>query len=171
MTLLLDCAILCLVIYLADFLILTDTRQQKEKHIIQEFDKQKILHIQTKLDSADYMAVRFKDGQMVKDYTTLIDTKNGLLEVAGNLCHTAEHNRVVREIELASKLGCKTFVFLIGQDGISNAEDIISWRSPHTRVAGKTLLKVMNTFSKHHNCKFIIVPKNEMGSKIIQLLS
>ena len=154
-----------------NFFILTDTRQQKEKHIIKEFDKQKIFHIPTKLDSADYMAVRFKDGEFIKDYTTLIDTKNGLLEVAGNLCHTAEHNRIIREVELAKKLGCRSFVFLIGEDDVKTKEDIINWSSPHTKVKGLTLLKIMNTFSKNHGCKFIIVPKNEMGIKIIQFLS
>ena len=154
-----------------NFFILTDTRQQKEKHIIKEFDKQGIFHIPTKLESADYMAVRYINGKFVKDYSTLIDTKNGLLEVAGNLCHTTEHARVVREVELAQKLGCKNFIFLIADDKIQKKEDIYKWKSPHTKICGAVLLKVMNTFSKHHNCKFIIVPKKEVGSKIIQILS
>ena len=64
-----------------NFLILTDTRQQKEKHIIKAFDKQGIKHIQTKLDSADYMALRFKDNQFVFDFSTLIETKKDLLEI------------------------------------------------------------------------------------------
>lgn len=154
-----------------NFFILTDTRQQKEKHIIKEFDKRDIFHVQTKLDAADYMAVRYIDGKFVKDFTTLIDTKNGLLEVAGNLCHTAEHARVVREVDLAHKLGCKNFIFLIADDKIRSKEDLYKWWSPHTKIKGNVLLKVMNTFSKHHNCKFLIVSKNEVGSKIIELLS
>ena len=152
-------------------MILTDTRQQKEKHIIKEFDKQGILHIPTKLESADYMAVRYINGKFVKDFTTLIDTKNGLLEVAGNLCHTAEHARVVREVDLAHKLGCKNFIFLIADDKIKTKEDIYKWWSPYTKIKGITLLKVMNTISKNHNCKFLISSKKEIGSKIIQLLS
>ena len=52
-----------------NFVILTDTRQQKEEHIIKEFDKQCILHIQTKLDSADYMALRYDEEKgFYKDY-------------------------------------------------------------------------------------------------------
>ena len=47
------------------FIILTDTRQQKEKHILKEFDKQEILHIRTGLPSADYMALRY-DGKKGK---------------------------------------------------------------------------------------------------------
>ena len=96
---------------MSDFLILTDTRQQKEKHIIKAFDKQNIKHIQTKLESADYMALRFQNGEFVFDYSILIDTKKDLLEMAGNLCHTLEHQRIIREIELGQKLGCKRFIF------------------------------------------------------------
>ena len=44
-----------------NFLILTDSRQQRESHIIKEFDKQGILHIRTGLPSADYMAVRYNE--------------------------------------------------------------------------------------------------------------
>ena len=154
-----------------NFFILTDTRQQKEKHIIKAFDEKKIFHIPTKLESADYMAVRYINGKFIKYFTTLVDTKNGLLEVAGNLCHTSEHNRVVREVDLAHKLGCKNFYFLIADDKIRSKEDLINWHSPHTKVKGSTLLKVMNTFSKHHNCKFLIVSSTDIGSKIIQLLS
>ena len=97
-----------------DFIILTDTRQQKEKHILKEFDKQKILHIRTNLESADYMAVRYNEQKgFYKDYSILIDTKKDLLELCGNLCHTSEHERVKREIEKAKQLGCKKFIFLL----------------------------------------------------------
>lgn len=156
---------------MSDFLILTDTRQQKEKHIIKAFDKQNIKHIQTKLESADYMALRFQDGEFVFDYSILIDTKKDLLEMAGNLCHTLEHQRIVREIELGQKLGCKRFIFLIGEDNINSLDDIKNWSNPRTQVKGETLLKVMKTFKQHHNCEFVIVAKNKMGDFIIKLLS
>ena len=42
-----------------NFLILTDTRQKSEDHILKEFDKQGILHIRTGLPSADYMTIRY----------------------------------------------------------------------------------------------------------------
>lgn len=49
-------------------------------------------------------------------------------------------------------------------------EDIKNWSSPHTKVKGETLLKVVATMSKKYDVKFIIVPKKEMGAKIIELL-
>jgi hypothetical protein len=153
-----------------DMLILADTRQQKDSHIIKYFDKEKISWIRSSLESADYMAVRYDNG-FVKDYSTLIDTKKDLLELCGNLCHSSEHARVVREIELGQSLGCTNFIFLIADNDIKTAEDIKLWSNKNTKVKGETLLKIMTTFKQHHNCRFIIVPKKEMGQKIIELLT
>lgn len=154
-----------------DFIILTDTRQQKEKHILKEFDKQKILHIRTNLESADYMAVRYDNKKgFYKDYSILIDTKKDLLEICGNLCHTSEHERVKREIEKAKQLGCKKFIFLIAEDKIKTSEDIKHWKSKFTRVKGNVLLKIMTTMAKKYGVKFIICPKKNIGKKIIEIL-
>lgn len=153
------------------FVILTDSRQKVEEHILKEFDKQNILHIQTKLDSADYMALRYDEEKgFYKDYSILVDTKKDLLEICGNLAHTNEHQRIVREIDLAHKLNCIDFVFLIGEKNIKSVEDIKNWTNKHTKVSGSTLYKIMSSFKEHHNCRFIIVPKAKMGAKIIELL-
>lgn len=153
-----------------DFIILRDTRQQKENHIIKEFDTQNVLHIQTKLESADYMALRHDEKGFYTDYSVLIDTKKDLLELCNNLAHTSEHQRVVREVELGHKLGCTDFVFLIGENNIKTINDIKSWSNKHTKVKGETLYKIMNTFKEHHNCRFIIISKKKMGEMIIKLL-
>ena len=154
------------------FVILRDTRQQKEAHIIKEFDKQEILHIQTKLDSADYMALRYNEEQGIyKDYSVLIDTKKDMLEICGNLAHSSEHFRLVREVDLGKSLGAKEFIFLIGENNIKSESDIKNWSSPHTKVRGETLLKILKTFKEHHDCKFIFVDKKDMGKKIVELLN
>ena len=61
---------------------------------------------------------------LYKDYTTIIDKKDGLLELAGNLCHTHEHERIKHEIAKARELGCINFIFLIQDNKIKTAEDI-----------------------------------------------
>lgn len=142
-------------------IILCDTRERKNKKILEHFDKVGQDYIISKLDAGDYM--------IYKDYSTIIDKKDGLLELSHNLCNTLEHARVVREIEKAKELGCKNFIFLV-QSNIKTEEDIKKWKSPHTKVKGEVLLKVLKTFKNHHNCKFIFVPKKDMGAKIIELL-
>ena len=155
---------------ISDFIILTDTRQQKENHITKTFDKQGIIHIRTGLPSADYMALRYEQGKgFYLDYSVLIDTKKDLLELCGNL--TKDHDRLVREIDKGHELGCEEFVFIIGDTKIKTIEDIKKWSSPHTKIKGYVLLKIMQTFKDHHNCKFVIVPKKEVGNKVIDLLS
>lgn len=153
------------------YVILTDSRQRKEEHILKEFDKQGILHIQTKLDSADYMALRYDEEKgFYKDYSILVDTKKDLLEICGNLAHTNEHQRLVREVDLAHKLNCSDFIFLIGEKNIKTIDDIKNWSNKHTKVSGATLYKIMCSFKEHHNCRFIICPKKDIGKKILELL-
>jgi len=142
-------------------LIIVDTREKGHKKILEHFDKVNQDYIISKLDAGDYM--------LYKNYSTIIDKKDGLLELSHNLCNTLEHARVLREIELARSLGCKEFIFLV-QGNIKSAEDIKNWSSPHTKVKGETLLKIIKTFKEHHNVKFIFVPKKDMGKKIIELL-
>ena len=154
-----------------NFVILTDTRQQKEEHILKEFDSQGILHIRTGLPSADYMALRYDEKKgFYKDYSILVDTKKDLLEICGNLAHTSEHQRLVREVELGQSLGATNFIFLIGEKNIKTIDDIKNWSNKHTKVSGTTLYKIMCSFKEHHNCRFIICSKKDMGKKIIELL-
>lgn len=123
------------------------------------------------MESADYMAVRYDSKKgFYKDYSILIDTKKDLLELCGNLCRSTEHERVKREIAKGKKLGCKNFIFLIGEDKIKTAEDIKKWKSKYTKVKGSVLLKVMSTMAKKYEVKFIICPKKNMGKKILELL-
>ena len=142
-------------------ILICDTRERKNKHILDYFEKNNQDYIISKLETGDYM--------YYKDYSTIIDKKDGLKELAYNLCRQAEHDRVIREIELAQSLGCKNFIFLV-QCNVKSEEDIKKWKSPHTKVKGETLLKVLKTFAEHHNCRFIFCERKKMGERIIQLL-
>ena len=156
---------------MSDFIILTDTRQQKEDHILKEFDKQGFLHIRTGLPSADYMALRHNNEQgFYLDYSVLIDTKKDIEEIAGNLCNSQSHERIKREIFKGQELGAKEFIFLINGGKVKTIEDLQNWTSKRTKVKGTTLLKIMNTMKQKYNVRFIIVPKKNMGQIIIKLL-
>ena len=143
-------------------IIICDTREKGNKKILEHFDKVGQDYIVSKLDAGDYT--------LFKDYTTIIDKKDGLLELTGNLCHTHEHDRIKREIAKARELGCQNFIFLIQDSKIKSVEDIANWTSPHTKVKGETLLKIMRTMKQKYGVRFIIVPKKNMGEMIIKLL-
>lgn len=143
-------------------LIICDTREKGNKKILEYFDKVGQDYIISKLDAGDYMKF--------KDYTTIIDKKDGLLELSGNLCNSKEHDRIKREIAKARELGCQNFIFLIQDNKIKSVEDIATWTSPHTKVKGETLLKIMSTMKEKYGVRFIIVPKKNMGEMIMKLL-
>lgn len=144
-------------------LIIVDTREKGNKKIIEYFEKVNQDYIISKLDSGDYM--------IYKDYSTIIDKKDGLLELAGNLCNTPEHERIKREIARAKELGCTNFIFLIQDNKIKSLEDIKNWSSPHTKVKGETLLKIMQTMKQKYQIRFMFCPKKEVAKKILELLN
>lgn len=144
-------------------IIIVDTREKGHKKILEHFDKVGQDYIISKLDAGDYM--------LFKNFSTIIDRKNNLLELSSNLCRTSEHERVKREIQRAKDLGCENFIFLIQDNKIKNVEDIKNWSSKYTKVKGSTLLKIMQTMKKRYGVRFIVVPKKDMGRKIIELLN
>lgn len=153
-----------------DYLIVCDTRQQKDNYITKYFDKNGIQWIRDNLPSADYMRIRWNGG-FVKDYTTLIDTKKDVLEIVGNLCHTSEHERIKRELERAKELGCENFIFLICDDKITRVSDLQTWANPHTKIKGQTLIKIMVTMTQKYGCRFIFTSRKNAGAKIIELFN
>lgn len=143
-------------------LIIVDTREKGHKSILKYFDEHNIDYITSKLNYGDYM--------IYKDNSVVIDRKDSLLEMAHNLCSTLEHERIKAEIQRAKDDGCKEFIFLIAESKIKSVEDIKNWSSPYTKVKGETLLKIMITMKNKYGVRFIIVPKKDMGKKIIELL-
>lgn len=144
-------------------IIICDTRERKNKKILEYFDKIGQDYIVSKLDAGDYM--------IFKHFKTIIDKKDGLLELSHNLCNLAEHERLKREIRRAKELGCKNFIFLIQDSKIKNAEDIKKWKSKFTKVKGETLLKIMNTMRRRYDVRFIFTSRKNMGKVIIDLLN
>ena len=143
-------------------LIIVDTREKGHQKILEYFTKINQDYIISKLDAGDYM--------LYKNYTTIIDKKDGLLELVHNLCKKNEHERIKREITKAKELGCKNFIFLIQDNKIKTIEDIKKWESQYTKIRGEVLLKIMQTMKQRYDIRFIICPKKDMGKMIIKLL-
>lgn len=150
--------------------ILCDTREKGNQSVINYFKRKHVGFITKKLDAGDYM--------LMGDPTTIIDRKDNLDEILHNLIgrkktkngYLKEHDRLVREVERAHEMGCQNFIFLIAATKIKTKDDLKNWRSEYSRVTGETLLKIMQTFAKHHGCKFVFIPKRSMGKKIVDIL-
>lgn len=144
-------------------LVVVDTREKKNKKILEYFDKIGQDYIVSKLDYGDY--------QFYKDNEVVIDRKDNLLEMSHNLCNTLEHERINREIQRAQQNGVQKFIFLISESKIRNQSDVENWSSPHTKVKGTTLLKIMKTMKQKYNISFVFCSKKDIGKYIVQLLN
>lgn len=144
--------------------IIVDTREQKYNHVTNYFDEQNIKWVRSKLICGDY--------QNPLNPTVIIDRKKDLQEVAGNVCQ--QHDRFVRELELAKELGYKLIV-LVEEPNIKQLIDVCGWynwrkkKNPRA-VSGKTLYKIMSTISDKYNVSWEFTSKQNCGKRIMELL-
>lgn len=141
-----------------------DSREQKYDHVINYLDSQGIKWVRSKCVVGDYVNL---ENPMV-----VIDRKKDLQEVAGNVCQ--QHDRFVRELELARDLGYKLIV-LVEEPNITTLTNVCSWynwrrkRNPKA-VSGKTLYKIMLTMSQKYGVEWQFTTKGKCGERIVELL-
>lgn len=141
-----------------------DSREQKYEHVTNYFDSKGIKWVKSKCVVGDYVNL---ENPMV-----VIDRKKDLQEVAGNVCQ--QHERFVRELELAKELGYKMIV-LVEDPTITSLSNVCSWynwrrkKNPKA-VSGKTLYKIMFTISQKYDVTWEFTTKQDCGKRIIELL-
>ena len=115
---------------------------------------------------------------VVGDYVNLenpmvvIDRKKDLQEVAGNVCQ--QHERFIRELELAKELGYKMIV-LVEEPTMTCLEDVChSYKKKKKKnpkaIAGRTLYKIMLTISQKYDVEWKFTSKEKCGERIVELL-
>jgi ERCC4-type nuclease len=145
--------------------IIVDTREQKYNHVTDYFDKEDIKWVRSKLICGDY--------QNPLNPTIIIDRKKDLQEVAGNVCQ--QHERFVRELELAKELGYK-MIILVEEPNITALTNVCSWynwrrkKNPKA-ITGKTLYKIMKTMESKYGVSWEFTTKENCGKRIVELLS
>lgn len=142
-----------------------DSREQKYDHITKYFDSQGIKWVRSKCVVGDYVNL---ENPMV-----VIDRKKDLQEVAGNVCQ--QHDRFVRELELAKELGYK-MIILVEEPNITSLPKVCSWynwrrKSNPKAVTGKTLYKIMSTMQDKYGVEWLFTKKEHCGKRIIELLN
>ena len=145
-------------------IIQVDSREQKYDHIIKHFDSQGIKWVRSKCVVGDYVNL---ENPMVD-----VDRKKDLQEVAGNVCQ--QHDRFVRELELAKELGYK-MIILVEEPNITALPNVCSWYNWRSKknpkaINGKTLYKIMSTMSEKYDITWEFTTKQNCGKRIIELL-
>ena len=141
-----------------------DSREQKYEHITKYFDSKGIKWVKSKCVVGDYVNL---ENPMV-----VIDRKKDLQEVCGNV--TQQHDRFVRELELAKELGYRMIV-LVEEPNVKDLVDVCSWynwrRKKNPRaINGKTLYKIMKTMQDKYGFEWRFTTKQKCGETIVKIL-
>lgn len=122
----------------------------------------------SKLLFGDYM--EYSRPQLV------IDRKQNIAELAKNC--TIEHERFRREMDRAAKAGA-TLVILVEQNRykdrdewveVRTIEDLIRWSSPHTKVRGEKVYRVLASWTAKFPLRVEFCDKRQTGRRIVEIL-
>lgn len=110
-----------------NLMILYDTREQQNQHILDYFDSKKVPYKRKKIDEGDYTAIITKREEMgiYRDlyFPVAIERKNSIDELAGNLAEktdTHDDIRLMRELRRAKEKGIKMFLVVEDERGLKN---------------------------------------------------
>ena len=145
-------------------IIIEDTRNKPDKHE----------RLNAQLEILGHQVVRSKlyvgDYSTTKNQSICIDTKEDILELAGNICGK-QHARF-REECIRAQEGQIRLIILIEEE-----TPVYKWVSPKnkarrslTQVKGETLYKAMQTMSQKYGVEFRQCSKNETAQIIASIL-
>ena len=153
-------------------MILIDTREQANKHILRVFDRLDIDYCDTVLTVGDYSST---------ESDVVVERKKDLAEFAGN-CGKG-HHRFKRELERAKDMGIKVVV-LIEQD--TTFEGLRSWVNPRGKVTyrklvngekkpiypmcGEQIAKICEAWMSKYDLEVKFCDKSESAEKILKIL-
>lgn len=168
-------------------IILEDTRQQDQKHMIKHkwFADNGIEIRRTKLYVADYT--------LPTNQSVCIDTKKDIQELIGDICGK-KHDTFREELIRAQEAGIQLIILVenkggeIGRTGIFNPtirklDELHSWKNPRlfirrngkqlypTATKGSTLMKACYTMETKYGCRFLFTTPEESGAEIVRLLN
>ena len=164
--------------------IIVDSREQKWKHVQDGFDRLGLKWVRSKLYVGDY--------GRVDNLSTVIDRKQDLQEVAGNLIQ--EHECFRKECIRARDADIRLIV-LIEEPGLESVEDVKSWINPrrgawerisraHSAgrllatkipkkppVNGVTLAAIMTSMAERYGVQWMFCPRDHTAGRIADILA
>ena len=147
-------------------LILCDSREQRNKHVTDYFEKNGIQYLpRVSFETGDY--------REISNEKLIVDRKANLTEVCGNVCQ--QHERFRREVIRAHEAGIQLVILIEHGHGITSIEDVERWVNPRlkknkTATSGGTLAKIMRTFSERYGVRWEFCRKEETGARIVEIL-
>ncbi len=110
-----------------NFMILYDTREQLNSHVLDYFDKKNVLYKKKKIDEGDYTAIITKRSDMgiYRDiyFPVAVERKYSIDELASNLSEETDSRddiRLIRELQRAKTKGIKIYLIVEDKNGMDN---------------------------------------------------
>ena len=142
-------------------MLICDSKEKKNEHILRYFDRHGIDYEIRKLDVGDYM---FEGG------TISVDTKRSVDELASNMLNRNDHARFLREAKRAADSGIKLIV-LLETSKYKAIPDLATWRSKYSGISGRSLMDAIYKTHIAYGVEFLFCPKISTGRRIVELLS
>lgn len=161
-----------------------DSREKARaiQKIIKTFDASGVKHFTSKLLVGDYMSL--------DNPRLIIDRKQNLQELVGNINTKKEHDRFRRELLKAIDAGIKLVILIEHGGDIVCLEDVYFFYQPEMQrtrwktvdgkkmqeqytqkaIDGKKIYKSMCTIRDRYNVDFYFCQKKDTGKRIIEIL-
>ena len=148
---------------LKDILILTDSREKKNQHILEYFDKMEIPHRMEKLDVGDYELHLPNYPELGLSGKFVVERKGSLTEIAGNF--TKGRDRFAREFERAK----------VNNQKVNMVIETATWKkllngTYRSQFPPKSFMASLLTWSIRNNCPTWFCEKSEAGHLIYNIL-
>lgn len=142
-------------------MILIDTREKKNDHIIRYLDRHKIPWKKSKLDTADYTI----DGKI------LVERKGSLNEICGNLFLKKNKIRFHAEMRRAVESGAKLYIVIEAPSNITCIRDVArDWPQRRSRVPPKVMMHELEKLEMTYQIKILFCTKRNAGRLIMHIL-
>lgn len=157
-------------------MIICDSREQKNAHILRYFERHGIEYQVRKMDTADYMV----EGQP----DIVVDRKQNLDEICANLTYKgkkANENggkgipsnvaRFWREVRRAYEDKIKLVVLIEHGGNIKSLADVAAWGGSRSGISGRKLVDEMDRLSAAYGVEWQFCGKSETAAKILKILN
>lgn len=133
--------------------------------ILEQFEAAGVRYFISKLYVGDYQ--RLDNGLLV------VDRKQNLQELAGNVCQ--QHERFRAELTRAKDAGIRLVVLCEHGGAIKTLDDVRFWKNPRIKenpmaISGTRLWKILTTLSERYGVEFQFCDKQNTGKRIMEIL-
>ena len=143
-------------------MLISDSREKKNSHILDYFQRHNIEYEVKKLDTADYWNS--------ENPNVVIDRKKNLNEIATNLCSN-DSSRFWKEVRRSYRDKQKFIVLCEHGGKIKSLDDVSGWQSKYSKISGKRLQEEMYRVGIAYNVTWVFCDKRSSGRKIVELLN